>query len=93
MIPAWYLRCAAVVWEVAQANPDLAALTVCIPGAGLQPLAAAAQGVTWGSDLPPVLLLHGTADTCALVSNATQFARALEEAGAQARAVSLHLPC
>ena len=47
---------------------------------------AAAQGVSWGSNLPPVLLLHGTADTCALVSNATQFAKALQEAGAQARA-------
>lgn len=41
------------------------------------------QGVEWGKSLPPVLLLHGTADTCALVSNATQFSKALEEAGAQ----------
>ena len=41
------------------------------------------QGVEWGESLPPVLLLHGTADTCALVSNATQFDKALEEAGAQ----------
>lgn len=45
------------------------------------------QGVEWGKSLPPVLLLHGTADTCALVSNATQFSKALEEAGAQ---VSCH---
>ena len=42
-----------------------------------------AQGVKWGQSLPPVLLLHGTADTCALVSNAAQFSRALEEAGAE----------
>ncbi|CAK0731873.1 hypothetical protein CVIRNUC_000054 [Coccomyxa viridis] len=41
------------------------------------------KGVEWGESLPPVLLLHGTADTCALVSNATQFDKALEEAGAQ----------
>jgi acetyl esterase/lipase len=41
------------------------------------------QGVTWGESLPPILLLHGTADTCALVSNATQFKEALEEAGAK----------
>ena len=41
------------------------------------------QGVEWGESLPPVLLLHGTADTCALVSNATQFDKALKEAGAQ----------
>lgn len=32
-----------------------------------------------------MLLLHGTADTCALVSNATQFAKALREAGAEVR--------
>ncbi|CAL5224096.1 g6725 [Coccomyxa viridis] len=41
------------------------------------------KGVEWGKSLPPVLLLHGTSDTCALVSNATQFSQALEEAGAQ----------
>ena len=41
------------------------------------------QGVEWGTSLPPVLLLHGTSDTCALVSNATQFSQALDEAGAQ----------
>ena len=41
------------------------------------------QGVEWGKSLPPVLLLHGTEDTCALVSNATQFAGALKEAGAR----------
>ena len=46
-----------------------------------------AQGVAWGSALPPVLLLHGTADTCALVSNATQFAKALREASADVRAL------
>lgn len=43
----------------------------------------------WGKSLPPVLLLHGTADTCALVSNATQFSRALEEAGAQVSCLSM----
>ena len=47
------------------------------------PLCNCVQGVEWGKSLPPVLLLHGTSDTCALVSNATQFSRALEEAGAQ----------
>ena len=55
------------------------------------------QGVEWGESLPPVLLLHGTADTCALVSNATQFDRALEEAGAQVscqdKATRVHSVC
>ena len=41
------------------------------------------QAVEWGESLPLVLLLHGTADTCALVSNATQYVEALEKAGAQ----------
>lgn len=41
------------------------------------------QGVQFGNRLPGVLLLHGTADTCAPVDNATQFADALREAGAQ----------
>ena len=41
------------------------------------------QGVDWEESLRPVLLPHGTADTCALVSNATQFNGALEEAGSQ----------
>lgn len=50
------------------------------------------QGVEWGESLPPVLLLHGTADTCALVSNATQFSKALEEAGAKVGCLSWHLP-
>ena len=42
-----------------------------------------AQGVEWGDKLPAVMLLHGTADTCAPVDNATQFAEALREAGAE----------
>ena len=32
-----------------------------------------------------MLLLHGTADRCALVGNAQQFAETLRDAGAQAR--------
>lgn len=44
-----------------------------------------AQGVQWGGQLPRVLLLHGTADRCALVGNAQQFAETLRDAGAQAR--------
>ncbi|EIE18373.1 PRENYLCYSTEINE methylesterase [Coccomyxa subellipsoidea C-169] len=36
-------------------------------------------GVEWGASLPRVLLLHGTRDTCALYSNATQFRDALLE--------------
>ena len=44
-----------------------------------------AQGVKWGGQLPRVLLLHGTADRCALVGNAQQFAETLRDAGAQAR--------
>ena len=48
-----------------------------------------AQGVEWGESLPPVLLLHGTSDTCALVSNATQFSQALDEAGAQVSCLRL----
>ena len=50
------------------------------------------QGVKWGQSLPPVLLLHGTADTCALVSNAAQFSHALEEAGAEV-GYQLCMPC
>jgi len=46
---------------------------------------ARAQGVKWGGRLPRVVLLHGTADRCALVGNAQQFAEALRDAGAQAR--------
>lgn len=48
-----------------------------------------AQGVEWGAQLPRVLLLHGTGDTCALFSNATQFRDALLEVGAKVR--KLHL--
>ncbi|KAK9798997.1 hypothetical protein WJX73_000658 [Symbiochloris irregularis] len=40
------------------------------------------KGVHWGHTLPSVLLLHGTADTCAPLNNAVQFAEALREAGA-----------
>eukprot|EP00884_Botryococcus_braunii_P011670 jgi/Botrbrau1/20503/Bobra.145_2s0061.1 len=40
-------------------------------------------GVKWGRGLPQVLLLHGSEDGCALVTNAVQFKKALEEAGAQ----------
>ncbi|KAK9805124.1 hypothetical protein WJX72_000318 [[Myrmecia] bisecta] len=36
----------------------------------------------YSKELPPVLLLHGTQDTCALVANAVQFADALRESGA-----------
>ena len=59
----------------------LAAMLSCLVHESL--LCRGLQGVEWGESLPPVLLLHGTADTCALVSNATQFDKALEEAGAQ----------
>ncbi|KAK9918580.1 hypothetical protein WJX75_005121 [Coccomyxa subellipsoidea] len=41
------------------------------------------KGVEWGAQLPRVLLLHGTGDTCALFSNATQFRDALQEVGAK----------
>lgn len=44
---------------------------------------AGMQGVHWGHRLPSVTLLHGTADTCAPVGNAKQFAEALREAGAE----------
>ncbi len=43
------------------------------------------QGVEWGASLPRVVLLHGTADTCALFSNATQFRDALREVDAKVR--------
>lgn len=43
------------------------------------------QGVEWGASLPRVVLLHGTADTCALFNNATQFRDALREVGAKVR--------
>ncbi|CAL8465640.1 g5176 [Coccomyxa elongata] len=41
------------------------------------------KGVEWGASLPRVVLLHGTADTCALFNNATQFRDALREVGAK----------
>lgn len=40
-----------------------------------------------------MLLLHGTDDMCALVSNAVQFKKALQEAGAQVRCQSLSFYC
>ncbi|KAK9820850.1 hypothetical protein WJX81_002179 [Elliptochloris bilobata] len=45
------------------------------------------KGVKWGGRLPRVVLLHGTADRCALVGNAEQFAEALRDAGAQVEVV------
>ena len=53
------------------------------------------QGQTWGNSLPPVHLLHGTEDNCAPVSNATQFADALSEAGCRVRSrlCRLHPVC
>jgi len=54
-------------------------------GRGAERARARAQGVEWGGRLPRVVLLHGTADRCALVGNARQFAEALRDAGAQAR--------
>ena len=47
----------------------------------------------WGGRLPRVVLLHGTADRCALVGNAQQFAEALRDAGAQARTVTTLQGC
>ncbi|KAK9817469.1 hypothetical protein WJX74_008566 [Apatococcus lobatus] len=43
------------------------------------------MGSTYGEQLPPMLLLHGNQDVCAPVSNATQFAEALEGAGAEVK--------
>jgi len=47
--------------------------------------------VKWGGRLPRVVLLHGTADRCALVGNAQQFAEALRDAGAQVRTLATAL--
>lgn len=41
------------------------------------------HGARYAHLMPPVLLLHGTRDTCAPLHNATQFAKALLGAGIQ----------
>ena len=38
----------------------------------------------YAAKMPPVLLLHGTDDTCALVKNVMQFEEALRKAGVKA---------
>ena len=38
----------------------------------------------YAAKMPPVLLLHGTNDTCALVKNVMQFEEALRKAGVKA---------
>jgi hypothetical protein len=53
-----------------------------------------AQGVEWGAQLPRVLLLHGTGDTCALFSNATSAAQLQGSAAwTQAKSCCLLLLC
>ena len=66
-------------------------LAVMIGGDDLS--ADVAQGVEWGAQLPRVLLLHGTGDTCALFSNATQFRDALQEVGAKVMTLLCNLVC
>ena len=41
------------------------------------------HGAQYASLMPPVLLLHGTKDTCAPLANAQQFDQALQRAGIQ----------
>lgn len=48
------------------------------------------HGARYAHLMPPVLLLHGTRDTCAPLHNATQFAKALLGAGIQ---VVCFTPC
>lgn len=41
------------------------------------------QDISWGADLPPILLLHGDSDTCAPIDNAVKFYKALKLEGAK----------
>ncbi len=45
------------------------------------------HGAHYAHLMPPVLLLHGTADTCAPLYNAKQFHQALHRAGVQVHAI------
>ena len=51
------------------------------------------HGARYAHLMPPVLLLHGTRDTCAPLHNATQFAKALLGAGIQVPHVSTFRAC
>lgn len=48
------------------------------------------HGARYAHLMPPVLLLHGTRDTCAPLHNATQFAKALQGAGIQVNSMHAH---
>ena len=55
-----------------------------LPGPHISCAAVMQAEAQYAAKMPPVLLLHGTDDTCALVKNVMQFEEALRKAGVKA---------